>query len=60
LGDIVVGDIDQPQCHTCTKKQKILWKRKKKDSCGIVVVQYHNVTNHNVTQVLPHFTFSQT
>ena len=31
LGDIVVrdiGDIGQPQCHTCTKKQKNIVKEK--------------------------------
>jgi len=31
LGDIVVGDIGdigQPQCHTCTKKQKNIMKEK--------------------------------
>jgi len=47
LGNIVVGDIDdigQPQCYICIKKQKILWKRKKKDICDIVIDQCHNVT----------------
>jgi len=60
LGDIVVGDIcdiDQPQCHKCTKKQKISWKRKKTDTCDIVVDQCHNVTNHDVTQVLSNFLY---
>ena len=28
LCDIVVGDIGQPQCHTCTKKQKNIIKEK--------------------------------
>jgi len=31
MDDIVVGDIgdiDQPQCHTCTKKQKKIMKEK--------------------------------
>ena len=49
----MVGDIDQPQCHTCTTKQKNILKEKKKDTCDIVVGQCHNVTNHNVTHVLP-------
>jgi len=31
LGDIVVGDIDQPQCHTCTKKQKNIVKKRKNE-----------------------------
>jgi len=42
--------------HNVTRVQrnkKILLKRKKKDTCDIVVGQCHNVTNHNVTQVLP-------
>jgi len=33
LGDIVVGnigDIDQPQCHKCTKKQKKTCERDRK------------------------------
>ena len=30
LGDIVVGDIGQPQCHRCIKNKKTLRKRKKK------------------------------
>jgi len=34
--------------------KKILSKRKKKDTFSIVVGQCHNVTNHNVTQLLPH------
>jgi len=29
------------------RNQKILWKRKKKDTCDIVVGQCYNVTNHN-------------
>ena len=35
------------------RNKKILWERKKKHTCDIVVGQCHNVTNHNVTQVLP-------
>ena len=42
LSDIAVGDIGQPQCHKCTKKQKeTLWKREKKDICDIEVDQCH-------------------
>jgi len=56
LGDIVVGDIGdigQPQCYTCTKKQKKYCKRERRKTCDIVVGQCYIVTNHNVTQVLP-------
>jgi len=42
----VVGDIGQPQYHKCTKKQKILGKRKKKDICDIVVGQCHQPQCH--------------
>jgi len=30
LSDIVVGDIGQPQCHTCTKKQKKYCERERR------------------------------
>jgi len=44
LGDIVVSDIGQPQCHKCTKKN--LCKRKKKGICDIVVGQCHQPQCH--------------
>jgi hypothetical protein len=34
-------DIDQPQCHKYTKWQKKSCKRKKKDTCDIMVDQCH-------------------
>jgi len=50
-----IGDIGQPQYHKCTKKQKnIIKEKEKKDTWDIVVGQCLNVTNHNVTQMLPY------
>jgi hypothetical protein len=43
--------IDQPQYHKCTKKQKKLYERERRKS--LVILWLTNVTNHNVTQVLP-------
>jgi len=42
LDDIVVGDIDQPQCHKYIKKQKDL--RKKKEEKSLMTLWLANVT----------------
>jgi len=45
LGDIVVGDIGQPQCHTCTKKQKNIVKEKEERHlwyCSWPMLQCHS------------------
>ena len=44
LGDIVmgdIGDIDQPQCHTCTKKQKYCERERRQT---LVTMWLANVT----------------
>ena len=52
LGDIVVGDIGdigQPQCHTCTKKQKNIMKEKVERHlwhCGWPMSQCHQPQCH--------------
>ena len=50
LGDIVVGDIVQPQCHKCVKNKITIGKREERP---LVTLWLTNVNNHNVTQVLP-------
>ena len=52
MGDIVVGDIgdiDQPQCHMCTMKQKNIVKEKKEGHlwhCGWPMSQCHQPQCH--------------
>jgi len=48
-----IGDIGQPQCHKCTKKQTKTCERERRKS--LVTLWVANVTN-NVTQVLPNVT----
>jgi len=52
LGDIVVGDIGQPQYYKCTKKKPIE-KERRKSLVTLWLTSVINVINHNVTQVLP-------
>jgi len=49
LGDTVVGDIGQLQCHTCTKKQKDIIKGKEERHlwhCGWLMSQCHQPQCH--------------
>jgi len=52
LCDIVIGDIGQPQCHKCIKKQKKSERERRKLHVTLWLTNVTNNTDHNVIQVL--------